>query len=182
METLFEGNKEKLAYTLIVLIVFLLIRFITKTLVRKIGRKNGVNEARIRLIGRYTTVTLLIIFVLVEAYILGAEFKDLAVVFSSLFAVIGIALFAIWSILSNVTTGIIMFFSFPYKVGDKIKIHDKDYPIEAIIEDIRAFQLHLRLDNGDLVTYPNNLILQKAVTLIKKDAIDSEYNDGSDAF
>ena len=70
-----------------------------------------------------------------------------------------------------------MFFSFPYKVGDKIKIHDKDYPIEAVIEDIRAFQLILREDNGDLVTYPNNLIIQKAVTLIKKDAInDSDYD------
>ena len=82
------------------------------------------------------------------------------------------ALFAIWSILSNVTSGVIMFFSFPYKVGDKIKIHDKDYPIVAVIEDIRAFQLHLREDSGDLVTYPNNLILQKAVTLVEKDAIE----------
>ena len=72
-----------------------------------------------------------------------------------------------------------MFFSFPYKVGDKIKIHDKDFPVEAIIEDIRAFQLHLRLDNGDLITYPNNLMLQKAVTLVKKDAID-EFDDGTD--
>jgi len=41
----------------------------------------------------------------------------------------------------------------------KVMIHDKYFPIEAIIEDIRAFQLHLRLDNGDLVTYPNSLIL-----------------------
>ncbi len=32
-----------------------------------------------------------------------------------------------------------MFFSFPYKVGDKIKIHDKDYLVEGIIEAIRAF-------------------------------------------
>jgi MscS family membrane protein len=70
-----------------------------------------------------------------------------------------------------------MFFSFPYKVGDKIKIHDKDFPIEAIIEDIRAFQLHLRLDDGNLVTYPNNLILQKPVSLIEKDAISDEYFD-----
>lgn len=64
-----------------------------------------------------------------------------------------------------------MFFNFPYKVGDKIKIHDSDFPEIVIIEDIRAFQLILRLENGDLVTYPNNLMLQKAVTLIKKDAI-----------
>ena len=113
-----------------------------------------------------------LIFLLFVAYIFGATLENLTLVFSSVFAVIGIGLFAIWSILSNVTSGIIMFFSFPYKVGDKIKIHDKDYPIEAIIEDIRAFQLHLRLDNGDLVTYPNNLILQKAVTLVQKDAIE----------
>ena len=81
-------------------------------------------------------------------------------------------MFAIWSILSNVTAGIILFFNFPYKVGDKIEIHDKEFPIKAVIEDIRAFQLHLRLENGDLVTYPNNLMLQKAVTLVEKDAID----------
>lgn len=174
MQSFFINNQSLIINTGIIFAVFLIIRFVTKTLVKRIGRKNGVNEARIRLIGRYVTVTLLILFLLIEAYIFGAKFSELAVIFSSVFAVLGIALFAIWSILSNVTTGIIMFFSFPYKVGDKIKIHDKDYPIEAIIEDIRAFQLHLRLDNGNLVTYPNNLILQKAVTLVKKDAIVEE--------
>jgi small-conductance mechanosensitive channel len=117
-------------------------------------------------------VTLVLLALLIETFIFGAQLKDLALLFSSVFAVIGIALFAIWSILSNITSGVIMFFSFPYKVGDKIQIHDKDFPIEAIIEDIRAFQLHLRLDNGNLVTYPNNLMLQKAVTLVQKDAID----------
>ncbi|APY00531.1 mechanosensitive ion channel-like protein [Lacinutrix venerupis] len=162
----------ELINTAIVLAVFLFIRIVGKMTISKIGKKSGVNDARINLISRYYTVTLLIIFLFVETYIFGAELKDISLVFSSVFAVIGIGLFAIWSILSNVTSGIIMFFSFPYKVGDKIKIHDKDYPIEAVIEDIRAFQLHLRVENGDLVTYPNNLILQKAVTLVEKDAIE----------
>jgi small-conductance mechanosensitive channel len=175
----FENFKIELITSGFVLIFLLVIRFILKTLVKKIGRKSGINEARIHLINRYITVTLFLIAILIETIIFGAELKDLAVVFSSVFAVIGIALFAIWSILSNITSGIIMFFSFPYKVGDKIKIHDKDFPIEAIIEDIRAFQIHLRLDNGDLVTYPNNLILQKAVTLVQKDAIE-EFEDGTD--
>jgi small-conductance mechanosensitive channel len=124
-------------------------------------------------------VTLFLIVLLIEAFIFGTEYKDLAVIFSSVFAFICIGLFAIWSILSNITSGIILFFSFPFKVGDIIEIHDKDFPIEAIIEDIRAFQLHLRLDNGNLVTYPNNLMLQKAVTLVEKDAIE-EFEDGTD--
>ena len=168
----FQTYQNQLIISGIVLLSLLIVRFITNFTIRKIARRNGINEARIRLMSRYVTVTLFILAIIIEAFVFGAQFKDLAVVFSSVFAILGIALFAIWSILSNVTSGIIMFFNFPYKVGDKIEIHDKDFPITAIIEDIRAFQLHLRLDNGDLVTYPNNLILQKAVTLVKKDAID----------
>jgi len=175
----FETYRTELIITGIVFAIVLILRFLSHALVKSIGHKSGINDARIRLICRYITVTLLIITLIIEAFVFGAELKDMTFIVSSVFAVIGIALFAIWSILSNVTSGIIMFFSFPYKVGDKIQIHDKDFPIEAIIEDIRAFQLHLRLDNGDLVTYPNNLILQKAVTLVEKDAIESFQDDGS---
>lgn len=173
----FKNYQSELIISGIVLLSLLIIRFIVHFGITKVARKNDINEARIRLIRRYITVALLLIAVLIESFIFGTEFKEIAVIFSSIFAVIGIGLFAIWSILSNITSGIIMFFNFPYKVGDKIEIHDKDFPIQAIIEDIRAFQLFLRLDNGDLVTYPNNLMLQKAVTLIKKDAIDDLNND-----
>ncbi|MFL0354599.1 mechanosensitive ion channel domain-containing protein [Xanthomarina sp. GH4-25] len=170
--TFFETYQTELLASLFIIIFLLILRLILKKLIYKLGRKTGINDARIRLISRYTTVTLVMLALIIETFIFGAQLKDLALVFSSVFAVIGIALFAIWSILSNITSGVIMFFSFPYKVGDKIQIHDKDFPLEGIIEDIQAFQLHLRLDNGDLVTYPNNLMLQKAVTLVKKDAID----------
>jgi len=169
---MFEHLQDEILKTIVLLIIFLIIRSVLKISIKKIGQKSGINDARIGLISRYSTFTLILIFLLFVSYIFGATLENLTLLFSSVFAVIGIGLFAIWSILSNITSGIIMFFSFPYKVGDKIKIHDKDSPLEGIIEDIRAFQLHLRLDNGDLVTYPNNLILQKAVTLVQKDAIE----------
>ena len=172
MSEFFLTHQNKIINTCILLVVLIIIRALILISVKRIGKKSGTTEARAKLIGRYATVTLAFIALLIEAFILGVKIQEITLVFSSVFAVIGIALFAIWSILSNVTSGVIMFFSFPYKVGDKIKIHDKDYPVEAIIEDIRAFQLILREDNGDLVTYPNNLILQKAVTLMKKDALD----------
>ncbi|TBN06882.1 mechanosensitive ion channel family protein [Hyunsoonleella flava] len=177
----FETYSIELIQTGFVIGILFIIALITNILIKKIGRKSGINEARIRLMRRYVLVSLLIIGILIQAFVFGAKFEDIAVIFSSVFAIIGIALFAIWSILSNVTSGIIMFFNFPYKVGDKISIHDKDFPITAIIEDIRAFQLHLRLENGDLVTYPNNLMLQKAVTLVEKDAIEADSDDGADA-
>ncbi|KJD36172.1 mechanosensitive ion channel protein MscS [Tamlana sedimentorum] len=177
---LFVEYKNELIISTIVIVSIIFIKIIVTFGVTKIAKKNGINDARIRLIQRYITVALFLLLLLIEAVIF-TNFKDLAFFFSSVFTVIGIALFAIWSILSNITSGIIMFFNFPYKVGDKIKIHDSDFPEIVIIEDIRAFQLILRLENGDLVTYPNNLMLQKAVTLIKKDAIVELHEDDGDA-
>lgn len=122
-----------------------------------------------------------ILIILIAAFLLsiawGVGLTQLSLVFSSVFAVIGVALFAIWSILSNITSGIIMFFSFPYKIGDTIRIHDKDLPVEAMIEDIKAFHLHLRTAEGELITYPNNLILQKAVSLIEHGGGNDEGKD-----
>ncbi|AJR03907.1 mechanosensitive ion channel domain-containing protein [Siansivirga zeaxanthinifaciens] len=172
--TFIEAYQKQLIISAFVLLFLFIVRLILRFAINKIGHKTGINDARIRLIRRYSTVTLIMLAILIESFIFGTDFKDLAVIFSSIFAVIGIGLFAVWSILSNITSGIIMFFNFPYKVGDKIEIHDHDFPIRAIIEDIRAFQVHLRLENGNLVTYPNNLMLQKAVTLIQKDAIEDD--------
>jgi MscS family membrane protein len=176
MKTFFNTYTLEIIETIILILFFIFLNFTLKKILVGIGKRGNINVARVKLIGKYITVTLILIALLIEALILGAEPSQIALVFSSVFAVVGIGLFATWSILSNITSGIIMFFSFPYKVGDKIMIHDKDFPIEAVIEDIGAFQLHLRLDNGNLVTYPNNLMLQKGVTLIEKDALDEEYD------
>ncbi len=48
----FENFKIELITSGFVLIFLLVIRFILKTLVKKIGRKRGINEARIHLINR----------------------------------------------------------------------------------------------------------------------------------
>ncbi|GAA4300947.1 mechanosensitive ion channel domain-containing protein [Aestuariibaculum suncheonense] len=171
---LLQDNKKEIILSGIIIIILLVIFYTLNFAVTKIAKKSGFNDARIRLVRRYIHVTLFFTGLISLAYIFGTDFKDLAVIFSSVFAVIGVGFVAVWSILSNITSGVIMFFNFPHKVGDKIKIHDSDFPIIGIIEDIAAFHLHLRLDNGDLVTYPNNLMLQRAVTLIKKDAIEDD--------
>ena len=85
---------------------------------------------------------------------------------SSVLTVIGVAFFAQWSILSNVTAGIIVFFSFPFKIGDKIRILDNEFPIEAEIKDISSFYTLLRTTNGEKISLPNNLLLQKAIVII----------------
>lgn len=179
IESIFYRYEYQIIWTAIVVIGLLLLRFGLKQSANRIARRDELNYARTKLIYKYINVLVSFIAIFSLLLIWGVEVRELALIFSSIFAVIGIALFAIWSVLSNITSGVIMFFSFPYKIGDKIQIHDKDFPIVAIIEDIKAFQLHLRTDEGELVTYPNNLILQKSVTLLKKDAL-LERNENID--
>ncbi len=70
-----------------------------------------------------------------------------------------------------------MFFFFPFKIGDVIKIHDKDFPIQAEIEDISAFHVSLITIDGERITYPNNLLLQKGISIITKKANDTDFTD-----
>jgi small-conductance mechanosensitive channel len=90
---------------------------------------------------------------------------------------VGVASFAQWSILSNITAGIILFFSYPFKIGDRIKIHDKDFPIEGEIDDIKAFYVILKSSEGEMVTYPNNLLMQKGISVLKNNPEEREFFD-----
>ena len=60
----------------------------------------------------------------------------------------------------------IIFFSFPYRVGDRIKVLDKDDDMSGVVQEISMFHVILRRDDGNVITYPNSLILQKAVLKI----------------
>ncbi len=101
------------------------------------------------------------------AVIWGVKPENILIAISSIFAVIGAALFAQWSILSNITAGIILFFTTAYKIGDQINIIDKDMPIEATIETIQTFYTHLRTTDNQLIIIPNNLFLQKMISIKK---------------
>ena len=179
MEHLLAKYEYQIIWTGVVVLILLLLKLGLKQSAKRIAKRDELNYARTKLIYKYINVLVFFIAAFSLLLIWGVEIRELALIFSSVFAVIGIALFAIWSVLSNVTSGVIMFFSFPYKIGDKIKIHDKDIPVQGMIEDIKAFQLHLRTDEDELITYPNNLILQKPVSLLKKDAM-LDRNDTQD--
>ena len=177
MKDLLLTYQSELLRTLLTFLILGITRFISIKAIRKVGRISDINEIRTRLIIKYVVVGHSLLLLAALLLIWGVSVKDLGLILSSVLAVIGVALFAQWS---NVTAGVILFFSFPFKIGDRIRVWDKelDYPDEFIIEDIRAFHVHLRKPDGELVTYPNNLLLQKAISLLGPKGEDT---DGSEA-
>ncbi len=155
--------------SLILVVVLLILRLILKKTIRNYAKKIERLEHRTGLIMKHVDFAVFFLIFIGLILIWGVDFRNLGLVMSSVFAVIGIAFFAQWSILSNVTSGVIMFFTFPYKIGDYIKIHDKEMQCEGIIEDIKSFHIILHTKDNEIVTYPNSMMLQKGVSIIKAD-------------
>ena len=148
-----------------IIIVYPSVRFILYKLIDNVAKFNLYDNVRARMIKKTFNILILITLVPILVSIWGVDPKNILIALSSVFAIVGVALFAQWSILSNVTAGIVIFFSLQIKIGDRIKIHDKDFPIEAIVKDIRTFYIYLETENGEKMTYPNNLILQKGISV-----------------
>ena len=173
MKNFIANHHNELIYSLVVFIVILILKFLFSAAVRKVSKISDFNPVRTNLILKFINIGLTIIALVALTLVWSVNYKDLGVMLSSVFAIIGVALFAQWSILSNITAGVIIFFSFPFKIGNTIRILDKELTDpnsteldSFVIEDIRAFHLHLRRNNGEILTYPNNLVLQKGVILI----------------
>lgn len=163
-------SKEIIASGVIVMI-FLLIRFILSALITQFGQKSGISRPRIKMVLKYVDFLLFVIASVLLIAAWGVEGKQAFLVISSVFTVIGVAMFAQWSVLSNITAGIIVFFSFPFRIGDRIRILDKDNPIEAEIIDIRSFYTLLRNDEGERISFPNNQLLQKGIVILSKKVV-----------
>lgn len=125
------------------------------------------SELRRKQIKQIISILLNITFIFSIAVVWGVQPHNILLGLSSAFAIIGVAMFAQWSVLSNITAGILIFFSTPFKLGDRIQLLDKDMPITATIERIQTFYTHLRTDEDELIVLPNNLFLQKMVAFKK---------------
>ncbi|EOD5126154.1 mechanosensitive ion channel domain-containing protein [Vibrio parahaemolyticus] len=152
-----------------VLIAYRILKRIVNRTILNLATSKGVKKARLSFIQRCFNVALLFLTASVFAIITGIGYGDVSLFLSSIFAVLGVAFIAQWSILSNITASFLIFFVFPYRVGDRIKVVDKDEDISGEIQEIRMFHVLIKHNNGNLITYPNNLMLQKAVLKLAKE-------------
>ncbi|MGI2945496.1 mechanosensitive ion channel family protein [Vibrio diabolicus] len=158
----------KVLMGIIVLIAYRILKRIVNRAILNLANSKGVKKARLSFIQRCFNVVLLFLTASVFAIITGIGYGDVSLFLSSIFAVLGVAFIAQWSILSNITASFLIFFVFPYRVGDRIKVVDKDEDICGEIQEISMFHVLIKHDNGNLITYPNNQILQKAVLKLAK--------------
>lgn len=161
-----EPNLVKIIVTLVVIIILIAANFFIRGVVKNILKRFEFEFQRRKITLKMLNLLISILALVIIAAIWGVNQSELILFISSFLTVLGIALFAQWSLLANITAGLILFLNHPLQLGDRIKILDKDFEIEGRVEDITYFFLHIRKDNGEKITIPNSVVLQKMISIV----------------
>lgn len=153
----------KVTAALAALIALYFINRLVANFISNFAQRENISVLRASYVRKTCSAVLFLIAIASSCFLLGFAYQQVFIFLSSVLAVAGIALIAQWSMLSHITAGFIIFFAFPYRIGDQVKVVDKDEDITGIIVEIALFHVLIRRSDNSLVTYPNSLILQKAV-------------------
>ena len=169
-----ELNYMKIIETILVVGIYVIVRTISFKIIDKTLSDRLLQESRGLLIKRAMHLLFLSIGFIVILLIWGVNQGDLAVFVGSVLTVVGVAFFAQWSILSNITSSIILFFNHPVKLNDSIMILEaKDYVIEGTVSNIGLFFITLQTKESEEITLPNNIFIQKSIKKISEQAADN---------
>lgn len=160
----------------IVLISLLIVNIIFKRAVKKFAVLKNIEPNRKKVILNLAYFLSYTVAIIAIIGILQVEFKQFLIFISSVLAVLGVGFFAQWSVLSNLTSSFILFFYHPVRIGDKIKILDKDFDLTGKVSDIKGFYVLLKTEDKKLITLPTSLLLQKGIELIQESQVEEVKN------
>lgn len=98
-------------------------------------------------------------------FIWGIDFSGLLVMSTTIITLLGVALFASWSLLSNITAFFVLLVHKSFCRGDFIQVIDGDNYIEGYISEINMFSTILVTESREQVVYPNNLLLGRPTVI-----------------
>lgn len=158
-----EYTVEIIASGIVVGVLIIARLILERLIVLRILRKQF-DKNRRKAIAKMANLMILLLFISLMASIWGVQQDEIILFASSVLTILGVAFFAQWSHLSNITSGLIIFFDSSIKIGDTITIMEKDFYISGKIEDIKGLTFILKTKDG-LVSIPNNTILQKPIQI-----------------
>ncbi len=150
----------KIIATLVAVVIYAVVRVVRNRAIDRIAGARNLHPPRVAEMRRVVGIISVIVLVGVLALTWSVQFSSLVIASGAIVAAIGVAFFAQWSILSNVTTSIIMFWRFPIHVGDRVGlVSDRNF--SGVVRELTPFFIVLTDENGNTVTIPNALSLQQ---------------------
>lgn len=154
----------KLSIAVGIIVGFFIVLYGAKFAVRKMVKRNSIKESEGKLVLKIMRSFLGLLALLIIVSIWGIDVKNIWVFLTSVIGIVAIGFFAVWSILSNVVAGFLLFISNPFNIEDTITILPDD--IKGKVVDLKLMFVVLQDDEGAIMHIPNNLLFQKVVKKI----------------
>lgn len=154
--------------TVIILGCYIVLYLIFKIVINNILKKTRLERSRrkmaIRAVQLFTTMTAIILL----TGVWGFKQNEIVLFASTFLTALGIAFFAQWSLLSNITSSILIFFNHPVKLGDYVKVLHKDYHYEGEVTEMNYFFVHLKTEENEVITIPNSHFFNISMSVSEK--------------
>lgn len=157
--------KFKVIYLAILLLAVFVIAIITKKAIIKFSLIKSIEPNRRKVIIWLAYLFYHFLSLLAILLLFGIDAKQFVVFASSILAVIGMGFFAQWSILSNLSASVILFFFHPLRIGSKIKILDSETNVTGEVLDITGFYTVIKTEENKIAAVPNSIIINKGMEL-----------------
>jgi len=167
---LMETYKIQIIETSVVLAGYIVVYYLTKTFVNNSLKNRYLQRGRRKIIIKAVHLLSFLTVAIILSAIWGLQQNEIAVFVGTILTALGIAFFAQWSLLSNITSSLLLFFNHPLKIGDTLKVLDRDYPLEGEVSDLTYFFVHLKTESGETITIPNSILLQKSVSVKERNS------------
>jgi small-conductance mechanosensitive channel len=158
-----EAYKLQIIETLVVLALAVTIKWLANKLIERVAAQFNYQKPRIKIIKKIISILLYLVGGALLFIIWGVDQSELLFFVSSVLTILGIAFVAQWSIISNITASLIIYFNHPVKIGDTITIMDKDFAIEGRVSDVGIIFIILKNAEGEPISIPNNVFMQKMI-------------------
>jgi MscS family membrane protein len=151
----------KIIITAGLLVVSFLFNTISNRLLKRFAKKYSLRRVRRLVIQKIKTAVILVIAALIIIYIWGLELENIWIFVTGFLGLVAIGLFAVWSILSNVFAGVVIFFTQPFVIDDTIRVLPDN--VSGTVTDITLFFVKIKTDEGGMVSIPSNIIFQRMI-------------------
>ena len=158
----------QLIETAVIITSFFIVKYVSKKAIMRTIAKVEYHPSRVMIVKKIINILITLIAANMLLIVWGVNQSSLMLFISSFLTVLGVAFFAQWSILSNVTATLILFFNHRAKIGDTISVAESETLIAGEISDITLFFVIITTTSGEEIMIPSNVFIQKAIKKAEK--------------
>jgi small-conductance mechanosensitive channel len=161
MQEMYRAYAGNIIASLVIIIIYIVARRYTRPKIEESVQQSRLNDESYKIARNSVNAILGTILIALICIVWGLDFRGLLFLSTGILTITGVALFANWSLISNITAFLILLMHSSYRRGNFLRVFDADNYIEGYISEINLFNTKMLTEDREIIIYPNNLLISR---------------------